>query len=327
MNTTTGKAERAVHGALDYGELERLGLHPEEVLDFSVNANPYGPSPRVREVVARVALDRYPDRECWQLRQAILASDPSATHVPLQSVLCGNGASELIWAIARAYLKPGLKAAIIGPTFGEYHVACLATGASVVEYRAQMIDDFQLDTAAVSTWIMREQPVLVWLCNPNNPTGIWFVDTTSRSQLIVLRSLTKDCALAGLRLGYAVADPQVAELLHAQLPSWNVNGVAQAAGCAALSDRTHLKTTLEKLASERQKFFSALANNGLHAIPSRTHFCLVDVGNAYSVRQQLLTRKMLVRDCTSFGLPQYIRVATRSQSEWQQLLTALREII
>lgn len=158
-------------------------------------------------------------------------------------------------------------------------------------------------------------------------TAIAFVDPTRGSPLIVLRSLTKDYALAGLRLGYAVADPQVAELLHAQLPSWNVNGVAQAAGCAALSDRTHLKITMEKLADERRKFFSALENTGLHAIPSRTHFCLVDVGNAYSVRQQLLTRKMLVRDCTSFGLPQYIRVATRPQSEWQQLLTALRESI
>src|SRR5207249_4007278 len=133
------------------------------VLDFSVNANPYGPSPRVREVVARVALDRYPDRECRQLRQTILATDLSRTHLPPQSIACGNGASELIWAIARAYLKPGLKTAIIGPTFGEYGVACLATGASVVEFRAQLIDDFQLDTAAVSTWIMTEQPVLVWL--------------------------------------------------------------------------------------------------------------------------------------------------------------------
>ena len=171
MNPTTGKTERAVHGALDYGELERLGLHPEEVLDFSVNANPYGPSPRVREAVARVALDRYPDRECQQLRQTILATDLSTTHASPQSIVCGNGAAELIWAIARAYLKPGLKTAIIGPTFGEYRVACLATGASVVEFRAQMTDDFQLDTAAVSTWIMIEQPVLVWLCNPNNPTG------------------------------------------------------------------------------------------------------------------------------------------------------------
>src|SRR2546423_2058543 len=127
MGHLTNRVERAVHGALDYGELERLGLHPEEVLDFSVNANPYGPSPRVREVVARVALDRYPDRECRQLRQTILATDLSRTHLPPQSIACGNGAAELIWAIARAYLKPGLKTAIIGPTFGEYRVACLAT--------------------------------------------------------------------------------------------------------------------------------------------------------------------------------------------------------
>src|SRR5205807_7699383 len=102
MSNWINRGERAVHGALDYSELERLGLHPEEVLDFSVNTNPYGPSPQVREVVAHVALDRYPDRECRQLRQTILATDLSATHVSPQSIVCGNGAAELIWAIARA---------------------------------------------------------------------------------------------------------------------------------------------------------------------------------------------------------------------------------
>ena len=391
MSNSTSRTERAVHGALDYGELERLGLHPWEVLDFSVNANPYGPSPRVREAIANVAIDRYPDRECLELRRAILDYELASTNLPLNSIVCGNGTTELIWAIARAYLKPGLKAAIPGPTFGEYRVASLAAGASVVEFQAQADAYFQPDIGAIAAWIGREQPSLVWLCNPNNPTGIWLdrqqmlelaeacqrtgamlvvdeaywrfvfpseeystvelVDATcswvgadevttrhgplpthlpslhwadlvkvhnrALCRVIVLRSLTKDFALAGLRLGYAVAAPDVAELLSAQLPSWNVNGMAQAAGVAALSDRTHLTTTLDNLAVERLAFFDALRHLGLNVIPSRTHFCLIEVGDAHQIRQQLLNRKILVRDCTSFGLPRFIRVATRPRSEWQ----------
>lgn len=367
MDHSINRSERAVHGALDYGELECLGLHPWEVLDFSVNANPYGPSPNVREAVANTAIDRYPDRECLELRRAILDYELAAADLPLRSIVCGNGTTELIWAIAHAYLKPGLKAAILGPTFGEYRIACLATGATVVEFQAQASTGFQPDTVAVATWIRREQPSLVWLCNPNNPTGIWLdqhhiqlvtevcqrtgamlvvdeaywhfvfphetysavelVNATRRSHIIVLRSLTKDFALASLRLGYAIATPDVVEKLGAQLPSWNVNGVAQEASIVALTDRTHLKTTLAHLAIERHAFFHALRHTGLNVIPSRTHFCLVEVGDAHHVRQQLLIRKILVRDCTSFGLPQFVRVATRPASDWQQLLLALQEIV
>ncbi len=293
MGNGMNSGERVVHGALDYGELERLGLHPWDVLDFSVNTNPYGPSPRVREAVANVAIDRYPDRECLQLRRAILEGELASRNLPLGSIVCGNGTTELIWAIAHAYLKPGLKAAMLGPTFGEYRVACLAAGASVDEFAAQASACFQPDTAAVAAWISREQPSLVWLCNPNNPTGTWLdqqhiqlvaeacqgtgamlvvdeaywrfvfpheaysavelVDATGRQQVMVLRSLTKDCALAGLRLGYAVATPDVAELLRAQLPAWNVNGVAQAAAIPALADRTYLTTTLDSSTAPGQK--------------------------------------------------------------------------
>jgi len=421
MDHSTSRVERAVHGALDYSELERLGLDAEEVLDFSVNANPYGPSPCVREAMANTAIDRYPDRECLELRRAILKYELAGVDLPLSSIVCGNGTAELIWAIARAYLKPGLKAAISGPTFGEYRVACLATGATMVEFRAQASAGFQPDIVAVATWIRNEQPSLVWLCNPNNPTGTWLdthhlqpvieacqkvgavlvideaywrfvfphetssavelVDAhtmnlneqdrhyhpslrsgsglmgteilrcaqddslaplqtllpnlvvknhyrgSTRPLIIVLRSLTKDFALTGLRLGYAVAAPDVAELLSRQLPSWNVNAFAQSAGVAALTDRTHLTITLEKLVVERQAFFQALRDTGLPAMPSRTHFCLVEVGNACHVRQQLLQRKILVRDCASFGLPQFIRIATRPRGDWQRLLLALQEIV
>jgi len=162
---------------------------------------------------------------------------------------------------------------------------------------------------------------------PETHSAVELLETASRSHIILLRSLTKDFALAGLRLGYAITTTHVAELLSAQLPSWNVSEIAQAAGIAALNDRLHLKTTLDKLTIERQVFFHALRDSGLNVLSSRTHFCLIEVGDAQHVRKQLLTRKLLVRDCTSFGLPQFIRVATRPTNEWQQLVFALQEII
>ena len=96
-----------IHGAFDYGELARLGLQPEEILDFSVNGNPYGLSPHVHKAIANVPVDRYPDRECLVLRQTILDVELAAANLSLASIICGNGSSELIWAIAHAYLVVG----------------------------------------------------------------------------------------------------------------------------------------------------------------------------------------------------------------------------
>jgi len=360
-----------IHGALDYGELARLGLRPEEILDFSVNGNPYGPSPRVYEAIANVSIDRYPDRECLVLRQAILDVELAEVDLPLSAVICGNGSNELIWTIARAYLAPAEKTAIIGPTFGEYQAASHAVGADVVDSCAQLEADFCHDISSLCTWLTANRPTLVWLCNPNNPTGTYLklpdifclakicyeinallvideayhhfvfpydsdgeshsaielLSTELQSRVLLLRSLTKDYALAGLRLGYAVGSPEVIQCLRVVVPSWNVNGLAQAAGCAALADRDHLSTTLTQLGEERQLFFQALSQLGCRVIPSSTHFCLVEVGDAVRVRRDLLTSKMLVRDCSSFGLPQFIRVATRPAHDWQQLVQTLQEVL
>ncbi len=361
------KMERSVHGSPDYAELASLGLHPQELIDLSVNTHPYGPSPHVWEAVARVAIDRYPDHSCLELKQAILHHEMSTTNLTLDALVCGNGTTELIWTIARACLGAGMKAAVIGPTFGEYRAASLAAGATVIEYRARASKQFQPDVEEAVAWIKTESPHLVWLCNPNNPTGIWLdraqivllvqacqqteailvvdeaywrfvfpAETFSAIELIgsmpglkiiALRSLTKDYALAGLRLGYAVTSVEIARLLDAHLPSWNVNAMAQVAGVAALSDREHLATTLEALMIERRMFFDVLEQRGLMMVPSRTHFCLLDVKHAYAVRQRLLSRNVLVRDATSFGLPYAIRISTRSREEWQRFLIALQEVL
>jgi len=359
-------ADSIVHGGIDYAEFERLGIDPAGVIDFSVNGNPYGPSPAAREALRHVDIAHYPDRHCLALRRAIRAHELDDADCALDTILCGSGAAELIWAIARALLQPGDKTAIIGPTFGEYGAACTAARATATEYRAPHgVSGFVPDLAEVADWLRNERPALVWLCNPNNPTGHWLdrnallriteacrqigarlvvdeaywrflippesfsavqlIGGADMPEIIVLRSLTKDFALAGLRLGYLVAAPEMSRRIAAQLPSWSVSAAAQAAGVAALHDRAHLTQTLAMLTAEREAFFAALGASGFAAVPSRTHFCLVDVGDARDIRQQLLACGLVVRDCTSFGLPRFIRVATRPEGDWRRLVRALEK--
>jgi histidinol-phosphate aminotransferase len=355
-----------IHGAMDFAELAQYGLSPEEVCDFSVNVNPYGPSPLVAPALAQVPVERYPDRECLQLRQILLQHEIIEKHIAEDMLLCGNGTAELIWAIARAYLPPQQKAALLEPTFGEYRYATQATGAQVISLRTTLANAFALDMSSVMRWLLDERPALLWLCNPNNPTGSWLplpdvqhlLDTCrasgtllvvdeaywhflaplrafpsaitllcDNSPLLVLRSLTKAYALAGVRLGYLVAAPEHIARVRRQLPSWNVNSFAQAAGCAAVADQAHLEHTLYALAEERQTFYQALQARGIPALPSYTHFFLLHVGDATTVHSQLLQRRLLVRDCTSFGLPEIIRVATRPRQDWLHLLQALQELL
>jgi histidinol-phosphate aminotransferase len=353
-----------VHGGIDYAEFEHLGIEPGSVIDFSVNSNPYGPSPTVRAALQGIDIAHYPDRHCLALRRAIRAHELDDTECALDTILCGNGAAELIWAIARALLQPGDKAAIIGPTFGEYAAASTAAGATVTEYRSpQGASGYVPNRIEVVAWLRDQRPALVWLCNPNNPTGHWLnrdellriaeacrqigarlvideaywrflippepfssvrlICDAEMPEIVVLRSLTKDFALAGLRLGYLVATAEMNRRIAAQLPSWNVSTAAQAAGVAAIEDRAHLARTLAMLMAEREPFFAALEASGFVVVPSRTHFCLVDVGDAPGIRRRLLAEGLVVRDCTSFGLPRAIRVATRPEGDWWRLIRAL----
>jgi histidinol-phosphate aminotransferase len=364
--------QQEIRGGLDYKELEQLGLSPEKILDFSTNTHSYGPSPLVRQSLEKVSIDRYPDRDCLELRRAFLTYEFPDTSLSFDSLLCGNGVVELIWAIARALLSSGSKAAILGPTFGEYALASRVNGAQVVEYQAAAARKFHLDLTEVISWLHAEQPTILWLCNPNNPTGTWLNqeaisklsdacahigttlivdeaywhfltpqesfsavnliheeggDLVQKDSIIVLRCTSKMYALAGLRLGCAIASVSAIARIRRQLPFWNVNSFAQAAGITALTDRTHYSETLKELTTQRHEFFHAISSLDLSILPSRTHFFLIDVGDAHVVRQQLLKRHLLVRDCSSFGMPTYIRVATRQRNEWQQLLSALQEVV
>ena len=348
-------AHLTYHGALDYSELEMLKLDPGEVLDFSVNSNPYGPSSAVREILRTIPLERYPDRETLALRRAL------ADHLDIapDQIVAGNGAAELIWLVALAFLRPGDLVLVLGPTFGEYTRAAALMGAQVEILTAQPEQGFVVNPDDVTRSLRRVQPRLVFLCNPNNPTGtltsletidawarshpqtLFIVDeaylafaATARSALnigvqniLVLRSMTKDYALAGLRLGYAVSNEDVIDALARVSPPWSVNSMAQAAGVAVLADKENLRSSLDKLARANETLVAGLRTLGLTPLPSDVHFFLVLVEDGAAFRRKLLRQKIMVRDCASFGLPAHVRIATRRPEENARLLNAIREMV
>ena len=303
--------------------------------------------------MAGVDSSRYPDDQCRELRVALAAQLGSG----VDNIVVGNGSAELIWLLALAYLRPDDTVLIVGPTFGEYERAAAVHGARAVVYRAQESEDFLPDVTEIIGLVQSQTPRLVFLCNPNNPTGFYLrSDSVERllaacddSLLVVdeayigfvsgpdclldlvdrgavlLRSMTKDCGLAGLRLGYAVASQEVSETLTKVRPPWSVNAVAQAAGLAALADVQHLATAREAVAESKTYLAAELTRLGLRVVPSAANFVMVRVGDARRFRAALLARRCCVRDCTSFSLPEFIRIGVRPLADCRTLVTAIRE--
>lgn len=346
----------SVHGGFDYAELERLGFSPDDVLDFSVNSNPFGPPPDVRGILAQVAVDRYPDRECLALR-AVLAERNSCAE---EQVWVSNGSSELIWLLGLAYLRAGDSVMVVGPTYGEYAIAGKMMQARVGTFVARQEEGFRPVVGALEGMLQDVRPRLTFLCNPNNPTGVYLDRSTIESlvavnpggllvldeayaafvadrwdvtplletgRVVVLRSMTKDYALTGLRLGYLLACAEIVEAVRRVQPPWSVNAVAQAAGSVALQAEAYLQDTLAKTRQAALELRQALLALGLRVCPSDTHFFLVEVDDATKTRSALLRSGILVRDCTSFGLPTFVRVATRRPEENQRLIAAWRDLL
>jgi len=349
------KTDGPVHGGLSLAELRSFGLDRNEVIDFSVNINPLGSPPGVKEAIQRMDISSYPDQESLALKEALSYH----TGASLDQIVIGNGSTELIYLLARLTLCKGDTIAILTPTFGEYEVAAKHEGAKVLLIRAEEKKGFVWNISNVCKEIRLKEPKVVFVCNPNNPTGVYLsqedvealIRATGRGLLVldeayvgfvqnawdargilyqgnvvILRSMTKDYALAGLRLGYALCPKEIAEELFAHQPSWSVNAVAQMAGLAALSDETYLdrsKSCIEASKTYLLREFKAL---GYKVLPTAVNFIMVNVRDAALLRQKLLTKGICVRDCSSFGLSEYIRVGVRTMSECQQLVTALKEI-
>jgi histidinol-phosphate aminotransferase len=249
---------------------------------------------------------------------------------------------------------------ILEPTYGEYEPACILTGARIIKYRAPEATNFTPDIKEITGLIRSQRPRAVFICNPNNPTGsylsrreieevlealgnrlliideayISFVDKkwnspvlTGCDNVLLLRSMTKEYGIPGLRLGYAVACREIIENLRLALPPWNVNIAAQAVGRAVLDDDKYFEESLIQVSEAKRYLIKEIANLGLKVLPSKANYFLVKAGEASEFRQQLLKKGIQVRDCTSFGLPEYIRIAPRTMPECIKLIEALRRIL
>jgi histidinol-phosphate aminotransferase len=340
------------HGGLRTDELRAHGLDPAAVIDFSASVNPYGPSPAVREALARLDLSRYPDPRALELTEAIAAHHGVAP----ARVLCGNGGSELIHLVVRVFMRGGSRAVAFAPTFGEFEQACALMNASVFPWQANPERGYRWNLRNKADVLRRVTPPLVYLCNPNNPTGVYLSEAEVRSvadglvggpllldeayvnfvegawdatpltrggRVLLLRSMTKDYALAGLRLGYLIAEPEAVEAARRLQPEWSVSAAAQVAGLAALADVEHLRRTLALVRAAKSQLVAGLEALGLPVQAGAANFVLVQVGDAGRLRLALLRRGLAVRDCASFGLPEHIRVAVRTPAENARLLDAL----
>ncbi|MBF8304380.1 MAG: aspartate aminotransferase [Dehalococcoidia bacterium] len=345
----------ATHGSPDYAEMERLGLVPEEVIDFSVCSNPFGPPSSIRNGLTKAVIDKYPDTEATELRLAL----SQKLGISPQNMAVGNGSTELIRLAAMVYFSPDDTVVIIKPDFGEYEVASRLCGARIVHLIVKPEDGFRLPLDKLVKLIRKHKPKGLFLSNPNNPTGqylsrkemeaildasskclvivdeayVSFVendwpsqDLIGRDNLLVLRSMTKDYTLPGLRLGYAMANPEIITNLRRAMPPWNVNAIALKAGVLALKDAEFLDISLKKLRWERDALMAKIGHLYLQTVPTQANFFLVKAGNARQFRERLLQQKILVRDCTSFGLREYVRIAPRTPKENKRLVAVLKEL-
>jgi histidinol-phosphate aminotransferase len=339
-------------------ELEReLGIR--DPVKLASNENPLGPGPKAREAIAAElgALGRYPDGGGYDLRRAI------AEHhgVPPSLVTLGNGSNDVLELIARTFLHPGVESVFSDYAFAVYPIVTQAVGATARVARAR---DYGHDLEAMAALVTHKTRV-VWIANPNNPTGTWlaaaplrsFIGALPRScivvvdeayteyvnepdfpdathwlahfpNLIVTRTFAKVHGLAALRVGYGLSDPRLAELLNRVRQPFNVNSLAQAAAAAALTDREHVRASIEVNRAGLGRYIEAFDRLGLSYIPSVGNFVTLDVGRpAGPVNQELLRRGVIVRPIANYGLPNHLRISVGLEGENQRFIDALTDIL
>lgn len=320
-----------VHGGAQEAELAAHGLRPMDVLDLSANLHPDGPDPAVIEAARTAPLDRYPHPEAAPLRDAIAAAhglDPA-------TVLPAPGGTAAIHLVARALIRPGDRVTVVTPAFGEYAAAAREAGAVVTEVRMAP-PAFVLDIGALP------RAALTFLCAPDNPTGrdltredaLRAVEATggtvlldaayeafagrepftsvlarSSANVVAVHSMTKLHAVPGLRLGYVVAAPPLIARLSAMQHAWALDAPSIAAGVVAAGQHEARRARLASMRETREWLRAHWEAQGFEVAPGAANFLLVRTGDAARVREALLAQRIVVRDASSFGLPEWIRIA------------------
>ena len=358
-------AQAGIRGlrAYDPGhDLVALRREAEDALtELGSNENSHGPSPKAL-TAAHAALDaafRYPDPLGGDLKRALAVKHGVAT----SQILLGNGSHELLMQLAQVFAGAGDEVVASRHGFAVYALAAQASGAALVladSLPRDVVMPLGHDLHAIASAITARTK-LVYLANPNNPTGTWFdaaafdafikrvplkvivvvdeayaeyVDAPAwrsatewlpmHPNLIVTRTFSKAHALAGLRVGYALGDADAMAVMERVRESFNVNGPGLAAAEASLADVQHLQAGVEGTRRERAALSESLAQRGWKVWPSQTNFLLVEFGaDTGQIEQQLLARDVVLRPMAGYGLPQCLRITVGTSDENARLLAAL----
>lgn len=332
-----------------------LGLR--DLVKLASNENPLGPSPLAVAAVRRAAgeIHRYPDPVCHRLTLALaerLGVEPSW-------IVCGNGADDLIRLAAEAFLDPGDEAVFADPSFITYRYAVQLMNARSV---AVPLEGFTLDLERMAEAVS-PRTKLIFVCNPNNPTGtavgraalerllerlpegvLVVLDEAYREYVadpdypdgldyvrrghpvLVLRTFSKIHALAGLRIGYGVAAPELIEVLRRPRQPFPVNALAQEAALASLEDTAHLARGRENNDAGKEFLYRSLEERGIAYVPTQANFLLVRVDDSRAAFRSLLRRGVIVRPADAFGLSGFLRVTIGLPAENRRFVEALAEV-
>jgi len=345
-------------------ELQReYGLH--DIIKLASNENPWGPSPAALQAM-RQAVDEvwlYPDGSAHALKLALAAR----LRVNPQQLTLGNGSNELLLLLAEAFLTTRHSAVCSQYGFAIYPLVIRATGARCIEapaLGAGLAMPYGHDLAAMAAAIDADTR-LVFIANPNNPTGTWVEAAALRAfiaaapphtlvvldeayyeyaryagcegaldwlqqfpNLVVLRTMSKGYGLAGMRIGYAISHPEVADALNRIRPAFNVSNVAQAGAIAALADQAHVEQVAARTIAGREQLQAALAALGLRHPPSAANFLLVEIGaRAPQVYEQLLRGGIIVRPTAGYGLPGHLRISIGLPEQNERLIALLGQLL
>ncbi len=334
-------------------ELAReMGLPVERIVKLASNENPLGMSPKARVAVekAMAGLERYPDQF------ELVTKLAERLGVASNQIALGNGSNDVLDLAARVFLAPGRSSVFSQHAFAVYPLATLSTGAQCVVAPAK---HYGHDLAAMKAAI-RPDTRVVWIANPNNPTGNFLpypevrdfitavpadvavvldeayneylppaerVDTVAWLRefpnLVITRTFSKIYGLAGLRVGFAVASPEVADLLNRVRQPFNVNNLAIAAASAALDDHLFVAESYELNRRGMEQLVAGLKRTGLEHIPSHGNFVTFAVKDGVAVNQKLLKQGIIVRPIGGYGLPNHLRVTIGRETENARFLDAL----
>ncbi|PYL31490.1 MAG: histidinol-phosphate transaminase [Verrucomicrobia bacterium] len=333
-----------------------LGIDPAEIIKLASNENPLGPSLKAARAM-RAALENahlYPDGSGFYLCKAIAAKLGLAT----ENIILGNGSNEVIEFLGHAFLNPGDDVVTFQYAFIIYKLLATAFSVRTIE---TLCPDYQQDLEATLNAITPKTR-LIFIPNPNNPTGTLvsqraidrfmsrvpenivvvfdeayfeFLDDPpdtlqyvhEERNVVVLRTFSKIHGLAGLRIGYAVARPDVIEVLHKTRQPFNVNSVAQAGALAALNDDAHLRETKRVIDEGRvylQKQFSVMQ---IPFVPAVANFVMLNVGDGCAVFEKLLRRKIIVRPLKGYGLTEWVRISVGTMEQNKKLIAALGDMM